>query len=93
MECRPICHLLLLLLLLCILIKDVGVAKFSRLISPLACVLARAMKLLMQAFQRYILFNPFTAKDAIWRPHGITHLRICLSAHYNFYYAFQQPVH
>ena len=37
-------------------------------------------------------FNPFTAKDAIWRPHGITHLRICLSARYNFYYVFQQPV-
>ena len=38
----------------------------------------------------YCSINPFTAKDAIWRPHGITHLRICLSARYNFYYAFQQ---
>ena len=37
-------------------------------------------------------FNPFTAKDAIWRPRGITHLRICLLARYNFYYAFQQPM-
>ena len=37
-------------------------------------------------------FNPLTAKDAIWRPHGITHRRICLSARYNFYYAFQQPL-
>ena len=36
--------------------------------------------------------DPFTAKDAIWRPHGIIQLRICLSARYNFYYAFQQPV-
>ena len=36
--------------------------------------------------------DPFTAKDATWRPRGITNIRICLSACYNFYYAFQQPV-
>ena len=30
------------------------------------------------------VFKPFTAKDAIWRPRGITHFRICLSAYYNF---------
>ena len=41
---------------------------------------------------RYGNFIPFTAKDTIWHPHGITYHRICLSIHYSFYYAFQQPV-
>ena len=40
-----------------------------------------------------ILINPFTTKDAIWRPRGIIHLRYYLMAHCNFYYTFQKPVH
>ena len=50
----PLCRILLLLLLR-ILIKDVGVApkNFEAYIST--CILARAMKLLLQALQRYII--------------------------------------
>ena len=51
MECRAICRfLLLILLLLRILIKDVGIK--MKIIS--ACILVRAMKLLVQALQPYI---------------------------------------
>ena len=53
----PLCRILLLLLLLLlrILIKDVGVApkNFEAYISM--CILARAMKFLLQALQRYII--------------------------------------
>ena len=53
MECRPVCCFLLLLLLLRILIKNVGIKMkiFEAHIS--ACILARAMKLLVQAPQHY----------------------------------------
>ena len=49
MECRPICRFLLLRTL----IKDVGVKMkiFEAYIS--ACILARAMKLLVQVLQPY----------------------------------------
>ena len=44
-------------------------------------------KEILHATLHKAMLNPFTAKDAIWHPRGITHLRICLSARYNFYYA------
>ena len=41
---------------------------------------------------RTFQLNPFTAKDAIWRPGGITQLNITLWTRYDFHRAFQQPV-
>ena len=37
-------------------------------------------------------FNPFTAKDAIWRPGVITNPEINLSARYKFYNACCHPL-
>ena len=53
MECKSICHFLF--LLLCILIKDGGIRMkiFEAYIS--ACILVRAMKLLVQVLQPYII--------------------------------------
>ena len=48
MECRPICRFLLLLLLLRILIKEVGIEMKIADRHIRACILGRAMKLLVQ---------------------------------------------
>ena len=55
MECRPICRILL-LLLLCILIKDVitEINLFKAYISM--CILGRAMKFPIQALQQYVYY-------------------------------------
>ena len=62
MECRPICRLLLLLfLLLRILIKDVGVGTEAYIF---ACVLARAIKLLMHSLQRRYILSCLRSHEA-----------------------------
>ena len=42
---------------------------------------------------RCLSLNPFTAKNAIWRPGVITYPKLNWSVCYKFYYAFCHPVH
>ena len=42
--------------------------------------------------QRRVEVNPFTAKDAIWRPQVITHTAICLTFANKYFYVSQHSM-
>ena len=62
MKCGPICCFLF--FLLCILIKEVGVEMKIFKAYTSACILGRAMKLLIQALQRYIFLHKYPKAPA-----------------------------
>ena len=68
MECRPICRFLLLFLLLCILIEDVGVEMKIFEAYIFVCIQGRTMKLSIQVLQRYIILPKHSKPSLLLKP-------------------------